>query len=141
MSDEVGFRRYLSATREKALELVDQQHISADARNVLKDFVEISKQTEKLLEARSESGADQRVLQKRYEQLKSEFRELQNKQGKISEIVSGEVAPIIKALTSDATFIAEKAKALEPVVQKELTDASVRLKLAVRKIIEVFTKI
>ena len=141
MSDELGFRRYLIATRDKALDVVDQAHISGEARNLLKDFIEISKQCEKLLDARSEAGGDQRILQKRHEQLKTEHRELQNKQAKIADIVSTEVAPIIRSLTSDATFIAEKAKGLEAGLQKEMIDTSVRLKLSVRKIIEVFSKL
>ncbi|MEK7357891.1 MAG: hypothetical protein AAB250_15680 [Bdellovibrionota bacterium] len=142
MSDEVRFRQFLSATREKANELIGQDHISLDARNVLKDFVEVSRQTERLLEARNDAGADQRVLHKRYEQLKTDHRELEKKAGKIAEIVSTELAPVLRTITGDTIFISERAKSIpDEKHQKDVMDATVRLKLAVRKIVEVFTKL
>jgi uncharacterized protein (DUF3084 family) len=142
MSDEIRFRQFLSATREKANEIISMDHVSSDARNVLKDFIEVSKQTERLLEARNETGADQRVMQKRYEQLKVDHRELEKKAAKFAEIVTNELAPVLKTITGDTILISERAKAIpDEKQQKDVIDATVRLKAAVRKIVEIFTKL
>ncbi|MES2963379.1 MAG: hypothetical protein V4760_05780 [Bdellovibrionota bacterium] len=140
--DELRFRKFLSDTREKASKLIGLDHIDLDARNALKDFIEVSRQTEKLLSDRNDTGADQRVLQKRYDQLKTEHRELEKRAGKISEIVTTELAPVLKTITGDTILISERAKAItDEKHQKDVVDATVRIKIAVRKIVEVFTKL
>lgn len=142
MSDEISFRRFLSATREKALEIVEQIHISAEARNVLKDFVEVSRQTERLLEARTESNADQRVLQKRFEALKNENKELKEAREKSKAAVVNELAPLLKEFTTAAVLVNDRAsKISDEAIKRDLQEASLGLKMSVKALIDVLSKI
>lgn len=143
MSEDVNrFKKFLNETREKANALINQDHIDLNARNALKDFVEVSRQTEKLLEARTEMSADAGLIKKRYEQLKTEHRELEKKYSKIAEIVSSELAPVLKTITGDTILISERAKTIPDEKHKsDVMEATVRIKTAVRKIVEIFTKL
>lgn len=143
MNDDIAsFKKFMSDVRERAQKLIGETHIDLNARNALKDFIEVSRQTEKLLDARSEMSADQRVMQKRYEQLKVDHRELEKKYSKIPEMVSNELAPVLKTITGDTILISERAKGIADEKHRaEVNDATVRIKTAVRKIVEIFTKL
>lgn len=138
MEDEAQFRRFLNEAREKALGLADQSHLTIEARNVLKDFIEISHQTERLMGARMDSSGDMRLLTKRHDVLKQEHRQLQNRFDKFKEALTTDLPPILKAITVDATVVAEKGAQLG---DSSLQDVSTHIKGSVKKLVELLTKL
>lgn len=138
--DIVGFRRYINSTKGRSAEIIAQTHISAETRDLLKDFVEICRQTEIILDSRSESGYEVRSMQKKFETLKAEHRELLAHKTKMAEIIKNDFTPIIKALTTDIMCVMERAHSLDEAVQKDFVEAGARLRASVRRLIEIFTK-
>ncbi len=138
MSDDLAFKRFLAETKAKAVNIIGQDHVTLEAREILKDFIEISNQIDKLKEARADGQADQRVLQKRYEQLKGEHRDAQKKIERITASVSTEILPLIKGITAEANLVGEKAT-IHPELQ--LAESANRLKDAVKKLVTALVKL
>jgi hypothetical protein len=138
MSDEAGFRRYLRETREKALKLASEPHHANEVRECLKDFTELSKQIEVLLDDRSASNVDQRVLQKRFDAAKTDLKVVNQRLEKVKEVFAADVMPAMKAFGAEANIVSEKGQATH---DPALTECASRIRAHVKKLVEAFTKI
>ena len=76
----------------------------------------------------TDSNVDQRVLQRRYDALKTEHRDLTKRLEGVREMVSSEFGPILKAIAVESAKIAD-------------SDSANRIKTSIKQLIELRSKL
>jgi hypothetical protein len=120
--------KYLKEIREKALEVTELKHTGMEAREVIKDLLNIAEQAEALFSDRVSDGADQRVLQRRYDALKIEAREMEKKLQTTKDMLTTKMAIVIKHMSAEVTNISD-------------ADCAGRIKSSIKQLVEILTKL
>jgi hypothetical protein len=137
MSEDQQFRQFLGEAVAKARTFSESQHISNEVRDVLKDFIEIAGQFERLISARNDGGADQRRLTKKFDALKAEHRESQKHVEKLKGILTTDLISVFKAFTAEAVHLDSLD---EKFPDAGLKSSSQRIKAALANLLETIKK-
>lgn len=133
MNDEQRFRKFLTETVSKARGFSEASHVNSEVRDVLKDFLEVANQLDKVLGSRGDGGADLRLLQKKFDSLKNENRETQKSLEKVKGILRTDLVASIKSFASEAAQL-ESLDVKFP--EAGLKAASQRIKTTLATLIE-----
>jgi hypothetical protein len=120
--------KYVKDTCDKAMEIAGLSHTGLEAKEVIKDLINICEQVSSAVTASTSDGVDQRILQKRYDALKTESRDLQKKLEGIRETLTLKMTTVIKTLNTDAAHIPDG-------------DVASRVKASIKQLVEIITKI
>ncbi len=110
MSEEQALKAFLNETRERANTVLQEEHIGADVKNVLRDLLKVSDSFHQLMQQSTGQSADTRVLKKKLDQSKAETRAVQAKlDGSKAMVVA--LTDEIKKVSSEAVQIAKRHEA------------------------------
>lgn len=136
-NDENSFRRFLGETKEKAKTTIEQSHVSAEIRTVIADLLQLLEQFDQIIRNRSDGKSDQRLLAKRMEALKVEHRTANKRLENLKEILTVDIGPILKSISTEASALDQLAEKLS---DSTLKNSAGRIKMALLGLIEAIKK-
>jgi hypothetical protein len=134
--DLKAFKNFVKDASDRASQLSEQGHLSADIRAVLKDLLEITNQIDKLMSMGSNESIELRRLNRKFDTLKEESRLYESQVKRFKRFVAEEMIEELKSVIADANTVTEKG-ASDP----SLLQAGQRIKAAVKRLIEATAKI
>ena len=135
--DENGFRGLVARARGEADKVIGDSHTAHEAKEAIYTLLEVVKVAEQLMYDRKDAGADQRILQKRHDQLKGEFKEMEKQLGKFKEKITAEVPKVIKGFSSEIALISERGTAGDA----PLAESASRMRMLIKQLVEALTKV
>lgn len=136
--DESAFRRLMAETKDKARDLAGQPHVSAEVKNLITNFFNITDNFDRALNSRVDMSGDARMLQKRFDVLKTEHNEVKKRLEKVSDTLMSEMGPILKSISADASAIDAQAEKLDDGTLKQ---AAANIKSSLVKFVETLKKL
>lgn len=136
-SDNIQWKAFVTESLSKAKAVLSEDHVGGPVRDAIKDLMKIAENLEQMLYSQAGQNADQRVLKKRYDQVKHELREQEKKIEPIKAAV-GELVELTKAVATEANLLLKRHRDAP-----ESPDfiAATRLKAMSGKIVEIIIRI
>ncbi|MES3038109.1 MAG: hypothetical protein V4736_09405 [Bdellovibrionota bacterium] len=106
MADD-ELKKFLFATKSKASTILDSDHVAAEVKLIIKDFLQVCDNFDTLSQQSSGQNADARLLKKRLDQSKTEMKALENKIDSIKKSVVSMIEDI-KIASAEANAIIKR---------------------------------
>ncbi len=129
--DQQTLKAFLSDTRTRAADVLDQPHVGADVKNVIRDLLQISDSFYSLLDQSAGQSADARVLKKKLDLAKTEMREVANK----LEATKKTMMALVEEIKTVNTEVAQIVKRHEATPQDLDIQSALRIKAVVQKMV------
>lgn len=135
--DQHTLKIFLSETRERANKVLNEEHVGADVRNVIKDLLQVADSFSTLMQENVGQSADVRVWRKKHDQVKAEARDLSAKMDAAKKAVQALVEEI-KQVSAEAAIIAKRH---DQSPQDPDLQSAARIRLAAQKMVALIVQL
>lgn len=138
MSDEQqALKVFLNNARERASLVLNEEHIGADVKSVIKDLLQVSDSFSTLMVQNVGQSSDVRVLKKKFDQAKGEIRNLTTK----LEAFKKAVLPIVDAIKVVSAESGEIAKRHATSTQDPDLQSAARIRAAAQQMVALIVQL
>lgn len=138
MSDEQqALKVFLNNARERASLVLNEEHIGADVKSVIKDLLQVSDSFSTLMVQNVGQSSDVRVLKKKFDQAKGEIRDLTTK----LEAFKKAVLPIVDAIKVVSAESGEIAKRHATLAQDPDLQSAARIRAAAQQMVALIVQL
>jgi len=105
--DEIAINTFLNEAKGKASDLLTQEHVGTDAKNNIKDLIQICDSYRGLIDQLHNSSADSRLAKRKLEQSRVEIRAAEKQAEEFKKMILG-IVPDLKQLSAEANAIIKR---------------------------------
>lgn len=127
---------FISTTKDKVSNVLTQEHIGADAKNVIKDLLLIIEELTEAVQDTTGLSADTRMLKRKFDQFKNDAKA---KEMKLIEDTKAKLLAMAAELKTIGVEAGKIAKSTEGKPSTPESSSLQRIKLAAQKAVEILT--
>lgn len=125
-------------TMERAEALLQQTHVSADAKQVIKDLVSLVHQLEAIKSENTGISADKRYKEAKLAEERAEKKRIEKTLEQLKAMISGQLPTVIKEMSAESQMIITQGQTLH---NETLVQSGEKLKAQLRNLVAVIASV